>query len=533
MKTYTITFAHSSMVRTMLAILILISINPIFSYSQHDCTSEKLIHMDRGFDTTAASWQPPSNSTSVSWSSGYNLNKERIAYFVHGLGGNASSLSKMAESVGLQYNIIPILNQYSGNSLASAAQSLNNNMFALSNNINNLLGQPTPKRNMIIAHSQGGLVGRALDYHYAISNTPASQQLFGGIVTFGTPHLGAQILNNIPEMVNYINFSSQALLKGPILEQLYSNWIIGLFVDESQLNNGLVAFGNYLSKQLIPIAFSDYLAPITSDYRVGASYIQELNNHQAETPMVSFYGIENEPILWRTLHSFHNNPNEFDAFTADYDLGVMADAWSNKAYYYSKFNAYSDLYDALSNSGCSWWQYIFFPQACISNWMYDDLLNLDNVFGIGEQKAKEIRNAYYEGAQWWANANDSYKYLIGSYSYQDIVSNSQYICKCSFNSGFLHYDLYNTYTIGYPCEHELIYLTCEELPLIVTTFVTKTSDGVVLAESASTLPAGYNSVAAALSGSNHQQMRNDSKAGYRLSNLFYGQFGNFFQTEEQ
>ncbi|MEY4936740.1 MAG: PGAP1-like protein, partial [Bacteroidota bacterium] len=83
----------------------------------------------------------------------------------------------------------------------------------------------------MIAHSQGGLVTRwAVDQTIpnTTSNMPNARQ-FGGIVTFGSPHLGARISNavsglgiNFPEMDIFLNGACKKL-GGAMLDGFVQN----------------------------------------------------------------------------------------------------------------------------------------------------------------------------------------------------------------------------------------------------------------------------------------------------------------------
>ncbi len=513
----------------LIAGILLINLLPR-AYAQNNCEEEKLIRYEKGVEysesITPVFYTPPE----VTWDNGFDSTQFRIVYFVHGLAGNSSSLGTMAESLASTHKIIPVTPNYSGNNLTEAAIDLNNSMHALSDNINIILNQPNPSRNFTIAHSQGGIISRSLLAYYDSLNLPLEERLYGGLVTLGTPHLGSKLINHMPELITYIGTSAAALIAGPLWENVHEHWLSGLIVSATISQDGIEAYGSAAAVRLIPLGFDDYLSPLLPKYAFNSPAINQLNAHLSEIPVVAMAGIEDQPVLWRTLHSLRNDPNDQPAFTADDDAGFITEANTNYAFYDAKYIAYSELYDHLSTAPCSFIQWLISPLYCSGLTIWDDILNLDNVFGLGEDDAKQIRDGYFEGREWWINANNSFRYLIGAYGDQESISETHYVCRCSYKP--LHITINTTLPIGEPCTHEILWNNCNEYPLLITNFTNQPSDGIVLTESAYGPSDNIHFYPVTLQGSNHQQMKNDSKVGIELNNLLNGNFGNYFKTNE-
>ena len=76
----------------------------------------------------------------------------------------------------------------------------------------------------------------------------------------------------------------------------------------------------------------------------------------------------------------------------------------------------------------------------------------------------------------------------------------------------------------------------ETIPVYTTRVITnvfyKESDGIVLAESASAFPGTINTKNnIKLSGSNHEQIKNDKNTKLALTKLYNGLSGSYFQTD--
>jgi hypothetical protein len=480
---------------------------------------------------------------------------DRIVFWVHGLGGDQFSWDKAAENTADVYKITSLQNtlDYSTNSLSGAGQVLQNTIDGLSNNFSPLLEIEDPgNSNFIIAHSQGGLVSRAAYRRYD-SLDFIDERSFGGIVTFGTPHQGTQIINNVPIFLDFINNSCNVLTAGPLKEAWNGNWFLSFFSTEG-LENKIHSVCELVSSKIIPFMLNDYLTPITSDYSVGSEYLADLNQYDSDMDelseegifKVAFYGAEEEPVVWRTVYSLLNNVNAEEAFHADADSSIILKANSNQNKYYIKYMAYNNLI-GLTATEC---YNIIGAEAFIPNWnIYacnpENLNYQYNEYGyfISNQvvwypynlsKIAENTIAYYYGWQWWIEAEETYLSLIGAVDYQ--IAGCHCDCLEKYGNDPTPYEVLHSIDCDDNCDNFMNnpppntnVIHCDYA--IVYEKYIKPNDGVVLIESAQDYPGANNGSDNLMTNTNHLQMRNNSETHEKLQSLLSGNDGLFFDTD--
>lgn len=433
---------------------------------------------------------------------------ERPIYWLHGLGGSQYSWDKVSTAVQLgttgfaAREVQGLKPTYGPNSLSSAALDLEVEMKTFDGALDyNNNGFPIAK-NMIIAHSQGGLVARRLDQ---IFNSPTDpDRRFGGLVTFGTPHGGAYILNSVrnDDHQDFIAEACDAVMSGTIADKScnFFVWLLGT-EERIDLVKDIICedFAVFAVEQFL----DDYTTPITDDYYVGAPVLQSLNNYSHPyLEKVAFYSEEDDPVFWRLIYNLFNEPNDFPAFGANYDDQIVDEAGLNMYRAYGQANIWEYRADdhPLGNFYCG------------------------NFFSQG--KMYDISDAYTVTGNWWENANEKWEFLIGA---KDIQNVYQGYCTCIIRTPEGYLDGV-TYTESNPAncvnyeslpDHEECY------PTYGLQTVSYDSDGVVEEGSARDFP-GATQVQ--LLGSNHQQMRNDENTKEGLSDLFSGFHGTYFAT---
>lgn len=445
---------------------------------------------------------------------------ERQIYFVHGLGGDNSTWDPVADAVEFGATGFParkantLSPTYTNQSLDGAANDLYDFMDASSAN-----NGFDADYNFIISHSQGGLVSRAADRHQR--NLSPSDKVFSGIVTFSTPHQGAQILNNTDLLIQIANQGCNNMLEGPIEEKLanapFLTFLVNLFLSQDVADwTKEVLIQNFcglITEEVLPILTGSFTSQITNDYNVGAPYLNQLNadEHESTLPKVAFYGVETEPVLWRQISSLTSqNPNNYEVFGAtDKD-----DVWVMKS---------NDNIDEYQTKFLTW-------KSKVDNWSFGNWLDIKK----SKNRAMRVRDAYRRGWHWWANANGRFKIAIGT---TEIIETSGISgCECVmmspsgeimdvFSSEFGDMNADCTPVINWPS------VSCNQTTYSEYTTIHYESDGVVTVPSAT----GYedaNSIAK-MPGSNHQQARNDDNTCNKLLELFSGAHGSFFATAEQ
>jgi len=472
----------------------------------------------------------------------------RCVFFLHGLGGTAASWERAAEAVqdaGLNTTgfsaryVRSVRLDYTnstGTTLNSAASDIRNQIET--NTLNTFPEfDPDRTRNFIIAHSQGGLVSRALMHKDFITEYVSPQTRgYGGLVTVSSPLQGAQVLNNTPDILNLANDACISLLPGKIYTNPTTNFIstflsfIGKDVPEIQQD-----ICDVVSFNVLPYLFKDNTQPITDDYKVGAAMINTLNTDVNNTayrdmPKVAFYGVEpRENLLWRTVNYLSTNPNTPAAWQANDDWGVFNSTISPEIY------SYNERYIHWQN----WYSYY---RGRYSNYWRVPFLNGYLLYNMVESLKRVV--AYKNGIDWFNRANAQWEAVIGIRGYQLLNTVTYYKCKeWKYFPAIPHYPAhyeYVTYNILDPAS------CCEECTLTGPfieykyAWVVKESDGVVLKESSMNLPGATNPPVelkgiqlsnGTWSGSSHYQVRNDDALKKNLHKLFEGNYGDFFKTK--
>jgi len=425
---------------------------------------------------------------------------DRRVYFVHGLGGDASSWVKVSDAfsnTSLNISGFParkvetfrVSYVYSTDaSLCEAAQDVRNQIRTTASQ-DYLTGGMIPNDAFIIAHSQGGLVSRTLlhlDFVQDPDNPPSYGVGYGGLVTVASPLQGAMILNNRDMILDMAEDACVSLIAGPkISTHGVEKVLVNLVINNLGLDDTATDYTcKIISKNILPIFFADYYDDITNYYKVGASWIQTLNNDASNPtycnlPKVAFFGEEpKQNIFWRTVNWFTKNPNNEDYFAANDDF----------TFYNSTIKPNYDLYvrrtdDFQANADKNWerkhnaWLWIFNPALAIY---------YCNQYNINIKK----RNAWNKGVDFFRYANGRWEVVIGARRYNSSPSNPQEILNYSY----------------YP------------------------NDGVVVQESAADLPCATNSPVR-LYNSSHMQVRNDANIKIYMKRLLDGQYGDFFQTD--
>ena len=439
------------------------------------------------------------------------FSSDRIIYWIHGLGGDTDSWARAAQATQYQppgqqvpgypaRRVTSLPLSYSQFSLSGAASTLHNMLVMQGDPVCTANGITDKTINFIIAHSQGGIVSRATDKMYDDLGMQAERR-FGGIVTFGTPHAGAMILNNKDQFGLFADEACSALIAGPLEDSIQNNPIVDFFVSNESFQSIKDGLCQIMGEQIAPIMFKGQFREITDDYKVGAAALAELNSHNADIPRVAFYGVEEEPVFYRTIYSLKvKTPNSFPTFSADPD-DELVDRFNNLLNKYrSKYEQYQSMVTLLESLGlpCSPFDWVTRFEFC-SEW--------DATYW----KLFRRKNEWRKGVYWLQNSNSKYKAIIGADRSHWV---NTYQCSCN-GSNFPSSQ--PSCPPGCTLTGVSSFWQTEELP----------SDGVVLAESAGAYPGAISRI---MLKSNHQQMRNDSNTKACLFELLEGHYGDFFRT---
>jgi len=390
--------------------------------------------------------------------------------------------------------------------------------------------------NFCIPHSFGGLVARRAEIHGRANEGFRA----GGIATFGTPHHGAVLANNLLEIDNsttldfpfetselkatekFKNFLDKAandLLAGKIADAS-SSFILSLF--SGPLTGAIEDLVDKIV-EFTPSLVGGLFSKTALNLQVGNEQVEFLNNNPNFTKNVTFYGVENrDQTLWRLFYWGVNDPNNpADAlksyagegyFDANDDRIALQNLSENIAKYEDKVvELKKDLKKLKEHAAIA-----FF------NWPID-LVTLPFLLKQINQKKKAIAG-YEKGIAWWQNSSSYWDLLSGALSYE-----TTQVAQC-FCDGF------GGLVVPVDCNdmHSGNYTNCfAEYVEVPTEQIYKPNDGAVLQESAIDFPGSRATFL--MEGSCHFQMRNDENTKAALLALYDGESNPylFFKTEKK
>ncbi len=449
----------------------------------------------------------------------------RGIYWVHGLGGDTGSWGQAADATDGTYQ--GIFGPVAGFPIRKAkcvllsyqeTVSLANAAGALLTGINNAEGQVDDvvddfSNNFIIAHSQGGFVSRAVEK--LLDDTLRKRQHYG-VVTFGSPHKGAKIINSRNEgrIMEWLSDGCAYMIDAKVKDFLQHKPILAFFIDTDPITTQIENTCNFVSNFGLPFALDGLFTAVSNSYAIDSPAVTILNAHNnPHTRKVAFYGVEHngktdgldadfdptddqyvaKQAVWRLASSKRANVSSLPPFGADGDQDMVDKANQITMELYGKYQ------EARQDA---------FNVPCIFFGIFDCIgAHLD------------AAEAYHRAYQWFNGADYVWKFLIGHRSY-GVDPNGTGYC----NGGPSHLDSYTMTQTQCGIAQGTWYPN--------TALIIKPSDGVVLAESAKTWP-GVNAVGEPMKGSNHFQMRNDPQLKLRLKELYNGDVDDWFRLEEQ
>lgn len=469
----------------------------------------------------------------------------RLIYWMHGLSGNSSAWSDAAFASQHGAPGFPARNVMSitdteykeDQSMEGAALEADQKLSLYKH----LGGKP--ERNMAIAHSQGGIVTRAMAYidHCKPDPTPPN---FGGFVTFGTPHQGARILNNAPMFDELIGDMCSELSAGPVKEFL-DGWsqfefkIAGISFNVNLklydlLGDMLVStLCSNIADNFAPLLRAHVVTEITNDYMVGSPFLEEMNDCESEDfrnmPKMAFYGIEpTEGLLPRTMQWLMVNPNTENYFSANDDNGLI-EMWNENFFRYAdRVAQYQDRYDMASafyHGGKCYTLVRYYTSFC-------------KMWRRSMREIKTMIREWQRGVDFLNSMDDRYKIVMGALEINQRTIHECWVCDCGSKGRgrspkatwkFSH----RITPTSPPCQKTGPGDTkqYEMRPTTIVERIEHPSDGVVLAESASNLPDASHPPQLC-DNSSHMQMRNDRNTKTHLLRLYDGGYLSFFRTKK-
>lgn len=463
---------------------------------------------------------------STLYNSDSSLVGRKLVFWIHGLAGNEHSWNRIQASTENQTgNPIPDYPERNVEGYAlSYKGSENLNIFQLGGHVNNGLMETwrvsIPRRdtldvrnNFAIAHSQGGIVARAIRYMNLVDSSNYHWQ-FGALATFGSPHRGAQIINSTQTgglIQTWIDDGCKKISRGEIQTFVSTRWWLDALISTSTVNSFSTLTCNGLNKMALPILINAIRKPVGADYAVGADNLAKLDSmaYLDTMKVVTFYGVEQEPVLWRTIHSMTytkdssiaGNPLSTDPFGLNDDDELPIFVNHKISSYHAKWSSHN------SRSNQLWYQ-----------------------ITLKSKNEKEKAEIYRNAHDWLAYANLNWKRFIGAR--KDTTYIDGYHCECLVNLGGTDGYQFTYQHVQNPSDcNDSLAVNCQANPKIVHTVIEEPNDGVVPVSSQIGYPNRFDSYL--MENTNHMQERNCDETKARLNQLFNGFYGSTYKLDKK
>ena len=368
---------------------------------------------------------------------------------------------------------------------------------------------------IMIAHSFGGLATRQLYRNYLNGGTPVDERVFGGLVTFGTPHRGAALADNAGDINAFVTRGCGEVAAAWLVDA------VGEFEPAIGLSfQGLLAgtaenISTTICETVGGTVLDALTAPITrtqavADLRPNSRALRELNvDPEARLRKQTAYGVETEEDLWWIMAdqflstSGVNNDAGPDFPNANAPVELVAEVAAMQA----EFRRRGDLWQDRRDRSDQWWKW----PRCYNFWngRYYTCNWMEN-----------LRDAYWGGASWLREADFEYKQLAGFF---EEVEREVVVAEfCRFPDGSIDWDEDSQRDCGIRGGRwEQITRVDVDLDFIE-------NDGVVTRESAT----AFGDREFRMEGSNHFSMRNDSNTDNALDHILGGNGEEFFDCTE-
>lgn len=453
----------------------------------------------------------------------------RNVYWVHGLNGDIGSWIRAANAS--QNNVAPGFQARKIKSISDITYGQSGGLLDASAQLESALQREQSgdrTKDFIIAHSQGGMVSRGL-LHLNLCLIPKKKPeelAMGGLVTFCSPHQGAQLLSGKAEFEILSKQMCADLADGPTLEKVANFRIFGFAVNPKTLrlidqtvDSACMGFSDII----IPYVLNKQTPNITKDYEVGAKILNQINgcldgNTELEKfPKVAFYGVEpKEKLLLRTVKYFIESCNSSSYFEANEDYSLIDSFQKNYNKYYAKYIEWKNKYEDRERE--------YHENKCYTSIRYyiPPCPHLRKL----RQNDMTVRDAYLRGVRFLESMDDKYKVIIGALKFS---TTTKMFCVCEGVSEFSKDLITDPSQCPAKKRGQRELMLCRDIEEVTVNRLELDSDGVVLASSASNLP-GATFSPQEMWNTSHMQARNNAALKEGLTKLYSGGTDPFFYT---
>lgn len=436
---------------------------------------------------------------------------DRNITFIHGLGGNSSSWGHQARWTDGYYKADEVqvnYEPYTQSDFHSVAGEINIDIWTgTGSGADDANANRCKLNDFAIAHSQGGIAARYLDWEWDRENSNFGRRKFYGLVTFGVPHAGAHVALTRKEHPIFVS----KVVSSIFLEGSYD--LVGLIPQAYNIVNNTEQF---MSNNLAPIMLADMHTNTLNEMAPNTDTINLINNHQSRLRKVAFYGVEQAPECWRIIDNIATKSVEsYPAFKAKPDTVFRDRVEVVRAEHLSKIEEeYTDLKKTKTLA-------TFLPATF-------------------EAKRR------LEAIRFLNNANTYWRFLIGSYHKDSMERQlvTKYKVSWMVKYGFLGRwfsgervfysevearDWMKIYPLTKYKVKDMKIEKCLEYQNGRKLFP---SDGVVLTKSQTAFPGVDPNHIWRMNGDNHFQMRNSPNTETALVDLYSGKYGLYFKTQK-
>ena len=238
---------------------------------------------------------------------------DRTVVWVHGLEGSGDSWNRYADKFQgpMEFKMRSYRTKYPDiTSVSQGAQKAQDDIINV--------GHVVPSNNNIfIAHSMGGLVTREIDRQRTNSG---QSELFGGFVTFSTPHRGAALANSVVDG-KADQFADDAVQS--LVAPFYDTWVGALLLSVAVVNDRV-----QLIRRIMPRSTA------VGELTTNSSFITGINSFShGDKKIITVAARESGEKLWRELSSlFLHAPSKISLHTYGDDALPEAMNFTRGAY---------------------------------------------------------------------------------------------------------------------------------------------------------------------------------------------------------
>lgn len=463
------------------------------------------------------------------------LQKKNIT-FVHGLGGSANSWGKQAVWTGQYYQTAKTVVNYDANLQSSfdyvADNLLEPQLREGSEQVTTNFPTRCVKNDFVIAHSQGGIAARYLDWQWDVNTSgDFGTRSFYGLVTFGTPNGGADVALTKTEHAAFIQkVISSVLLYDKVGSKVYDLTDKYGFLLAKSASDILAPIDSLIKNSLAPIMLGGIHTPTLDEMKPNSPTMNSLTNHKSRLRKVAFYGTEDAPECWKLMSMLSDTATEdYPIWRAIKDNGMQDKMESVRADHISSISENQRKIRKLRAQSRRPVLGLFSFNAGNKMMVLND--NIDS-----RQSTIDFLN----------NASTSWRYLIGSYHRDSMETKTvtKYIVKWdekyAWLSKWFHQERsfysYSEAASYSATRHGQVYqiknnhiATVQEYRQVQKLFP---SDGLILVRSQIAFP-GVGKRIALMEHDNHFQLRNSPEAKDRFEELYNGDHDLFFKTVEK